>query len=185
MGNSFSKNIRINDAERCDEIIQNTFMHLGWRFERTSEYIYQANANMGLKSFGENIRVSVNKDNLSVESKSKFALIDWGKNQENVDLFEKTVNKFDNQNNSHQEFQTNEKNEENFVTDIIKTYKLFIADILTMEEFENSKRRRINELDMIASEDDVSNFLFSLIELKNKNILTNEEISIIKKNIKC
>ncbi len=63
----------------------------GWKVKKSDSYGIQASNGMSLTSYGETITIlaSVSGENtiLKVNSKSVFALVDWGKNQCNIDKF--------------------------------------------------------------------------------------------------
>lgn len=70
------------------ESVRETIKGLGFSlFEESKDQIV-ASAGMSVKSWGEKVHVNFLSDNsISVTSKSKFALIDWGKNKNNVERF--------------------------------------------------------------------------------------------------
>ena len=68
------------------ESVRETIKGLGFAlFEESKDQIV-ASAGMSVKSWGEKVHVNFLSDNsISVTSKSKFALVDWGKNKNNVE----------------------------------------------------------------------------------------------------
>lgn len=188
MGTSFSKKIIVDDYNvDLNELIEKTFIELRWRYNKVNNNYFEANVKMGLKSNGENVSVNTNSDNeILVKSKLKFGLIDWGKNQNNVQMFEKTLRDIL-QHNSKNDFDSSTKDiiidpydEESFINKINKLNKLLLAQILTEEEFQNKKLELINDLNNVKNTINREDFLISLIPLKNNNILTQDEILKIK-----
>jgi len=67
-----------------------------------------------------------------------------------------------------------------FVRTMEKTHKLFENELLTREEFQSRKEKLINELYINKIYEQPEDFLTSIISLKEKNILTQEELQKIK-----
>jgi hypothetical protein len=191
MGNSFSKKIVVNNnVNNLNELVENTFSEMNWRYKKINSNYYEANVNMGMKSWGEDFSVNINSANeLIVKSKLKFGLVDWGKNQNNVQIFESTllnISQLTGHNNLNSSIKKNNNvppEDESFINKITKLHKLFIAQILTQEEFQIKKKELISNLDISKMGFNKEDFLISLISLKTNNILSQDEILLIKNNL--
>ncbi len=185
MGSSKTITLKKCNIE-LSELVEKTFLNLRWRYKKLGDNHYKASIGMGLKSNGENFTVVLNDETLFMESKLKFGLVDWGKNRKNIEIFERTLEKIRGQ---FQLVEINDSlnadsfNHEEFVDKIKKINKLFLAEILTPDEFASKKIDIINSLKEFGNIKNIDDFLISLITLKNNNILTQEEILTIKKEI--
>ena len=189
MSNSFQKEIPyLNNLEEQKQIIEKTLAELGWRFTTDSEKIYKATINANFKSSGENLSILISDTNktLIIKSKLKFGLVDWGVNKKNVELFEMKLSEILDKANIH-EGPTNEEQQNEFhnifINDLIKIKKLLVADILSKKEFLDKKSSKINELNENPIGCSKEDFLLSLIDLKDKNILDDDDITKIKQFI--
>ncbi len=82
----------ISESTVLRESVRETIKVLGFSFFEESKDQIVASTGMSVKSWGEKIHVNFLTDNsISVTSKSKFALIDWGKNKNNVERFRARV----------------------------------------------------------------------------------------------
>lgn len=178
-----------NYNNSLDDLIEQTFSRLGWHFQRIDQKTYNANVKMNMRSWGERIEViKLSKEEIIVRSNLKFGLVSYGKNRQNIEKFEKMILKIIQEINSQNEFISNveiSKQDEStdFVNKMTKLNDLFINDILTKEEFSERKYQEIMELSKYNVKNNQEEFLFPLIELKDKNILSDDDINLIKKNI--
>jgi len=192
MADSFCKEIRISiESYDLHRIIRSTFMDLSWNYKHLQDNKYKVSIGMGILTFGENVSITIKNHNcLFIESELKFnQLIDWGKNKDNVLKFEKALQR-QIQNNYHK-LHDNLKEEKPeayldehiFLSKLSKFYKLFEADMLTEKEFSKKKYDLINALgtsNLLINGDEL---LISLISYKKDSILSDDEITLIKKII--
>jgi len=190
MSSSFSKKIELETSfDNLNEIIEETFSNLRWRFQRNNNNFYQANINMGFKSWGEDFSVNIiSSKELFIKSKLKFGLVDWGKNQNNVRLFEQTFLNNSKYNSINKEAKAIDENirkdsEDTFLAKLTKLNKLFVAQILTKDEFQDKKKELISNFDSTECELSKEDFLLSLIKFKTNNILTQDDIILIKNKL--
>jgi len=185
MGPSFIKEILLKEShEDVNDLIQKTFIDLGWRYTKTKANHYKSEfLDFGMVwGLGENFTIiNINNQTLSLCSKSYAHLFDLGKNRSNVEKFEKyLMRNLEQTEFKITEINNKEINKQSFAEIIAKLYKLFIAEILTEEEFKKKKLLAIKDLRNTNIEIEFEDFLISLIDLKNKNIITQEEVNSIK-----
>jgi len=73
---------------------------------------------------------------------------------------------------------------ESFTEELYKNYKLYVAEIITIEEFTKKKNLIINSLLYRNLTSPSEDFLVALIKLKEENVLDKEDINKIKVLIK-
>lgn len=93
-----------------------------------------------------------------------------------------------NQNNSQQYFNESEKQSHKvkcveFVDKMEKFSKLLKNDLITEEEFNNKKQKLINDIVLYKVAENPEDFLTVIVDLKTKEILTQEDLQKIKKII--
>jgi hypothetical protein len=85
-----------SDASTALNAARQAISQCGWKVAMMDASIIKAQTSISLTSWGETVivqvQVSGNVTYLNVQSKC-FQLIDWGKNQENVDKFLTNLNK--------------------------------------------------------------------------------------------
>jgi len=187
MSTSFSKKIELETSfDNLNEIIEETFNNLILRFQRNNNTFYQANINMGFKSWVEDFSVNIiSSKELFIKSKLKFGLVDWGKNQNNVRLFEQTFLNNSKSNSINKKLKAIDKNimkysEDTFLDKLMKLNKLFVSQILTKDEFQDKKKELISNFDSTKCELSKEDFLLSLIKFKTNNTLSQDDILSIK-----
>lgn len=192
MAYSFSKAIQINvKKEDLQQIIISTFSDLRWKYKKINDNYYEASIGMGFSTYGENIFLTVKSNNsLFIESKLKiFQLVDWGKNEKNVVAFEDSLQTIirNNYGDNVQQFSEIKNgismNKQFFLEKISKYHRLFDAQMLTEEEFSKNKSELIKKLEDSKQVINTEDLLISLISFKQKNILSKNEIELIKKII--
>lgn len=101
------------------------------------------------KSWGENLLIILsptadNMTELSIRSASKFALVDWGKNQDNLNSILKLL--FEELKNYDKVMLNNATSTEDIPAQIRKLSELRDAGILTNEEFQQKKEQLLARL---------------------------------------
>lgn len=101
------------------------------------------------RSWGENLLITVrpiadNKSELFISSTSKLGLIDWGKNQDNLNNVLKIL--FEELKNYDNAVLNNTDTAENIFAQISKLFELKEAGILTNEEFQQKKEELLARL---------------------------------------
>lgn len=187
---SFSKKIELETSlDNINEIIEKTFNTLKWRFKRINNHFYEANTSMGLVSWGEVILVNIiSSKELLVKSRLKFGLVDWGKNQKNVHIFVESFFKNSKFLSNNKEIKAVDENimkndKATFLEKLTKLSKLLNTQILTQDEFQEKKKKLISDFDFTKYELDKDDFLISLINVKADNILTQDDITLIKNKL--
>lgn len=96
MGPTKQRTVAVNaDVTSTLNAASQAIQQCGWRVTFMQQSTIRATSGISFTSWGEEILVQVQVANgityLNMQSKSAFALIDWGKNQSNVDKFIATL----------------------------------------------------------------------------------------------
>lgn len=183
MSVSYEKTIKLNSSlDDIDKIIELTLEELGWCYSKPENNRYESKIEINFKTWGERFTIIVlQNDLLNVRSCLNFGIVDWGKNQENVELFEgslkKTMSSAIIRNNSTE---VKSDNESEFVAKISKFHKLRTADIITEEEHLELKNNAISQFVTQADVPDVESLLICLCKLSENGSLTKEDLIKIK-----
>lgn len=87
------------------------------------------------------------------------------------------------QEKSHAENEKKKVKCSDFIENMEKTYKLYKNELLSEEEFISRKEKLITQINLNKIAEQPEDFLTSIISLKEKNILTQEELQKVKKYI--
>ncbi|MGE5683046.1 MAG: hypothetical protein ACM34K_19465 [Bacillota bacterium] len=182
---SFEKTIyTVPDVNPAD-LIEKAFEILPWSYQKISDSQYCSRTGYSWKSWAENIVINILGGNCIVVKSicAHFQLIDYGKNRQNVADFENALNQVSRFYTASSEEPSQKIDLSNdFCEKIKKLNKLFINSMLTAEEYEAKKQECISKLKSSAPEN-TEDFLIALIELKDENILSQKDISLIKSQI--
>lgn len=97
-----------------------------------------------------------------------------------------TSEKFAEQDKTEQEHKEKEAKKircEDFIENMEKTYKLFKNELLSEDEFKSRKEKLITQINLNKIAEKPEDFLSSIITLKEKSILTQEELQKIKEYV--
>ncbi len=89
-------NIQVSDLTKKQVFVlaYETLQKLNWNIVFLSESGIIAYSKSSMSSWGEEVQIKIENDNLNIKSESTGSqIIDWGKNRKNIDLFISTFNK--------------------------------------------------------------------------------------------
>jgi hypothetical protein len=78
------------ERDRLVHVVSETLTRLGWDYQNLLPSHFTVNVPPSWTSWGERMTITVNADgNISAKSESRLVTqcLDWGKNQENIDIF--------------------------------------------------------------------------------------------------
>ena len=99
MGASKKKRLTVNaDASYTLNSAHQAVLECKWKVKKMESFCIKASAGTSMSSWGETITIQVqpvgNVSNLEIKSEAKWQLIDWGKNNENINKFIRNLSKY-------------------------------------------------------------------------------------------